>query len=88
MKDVRDFRRARRFAGAIPAGDWDDAREIAFVWQRHDLFQTAGHDVALFVSGRRWFSASMLLLCGRPGAGESAGQGGAGCWNDLARTHY
>ena len=46
MKDVRDFRRARRFAGAIHAGDWDDAREIAFVWQRHDLFQTAGLDVA------------------------------------------
>jgi glycosyltransferase involved in cell wall biosynthesis len=46
MKDVRDFRRARRFARSLPAGEWDDAREIAFVWQRHDLFQTAGHDLA------------------------------------------
>ena len=46
MKDVRDYRRARRFAADLPAGEWDDAVEIAFVWQRHDLFQTAGHDLA------------------------------------------
>lgn len=46
MKDVRDYFRAGRFAGSLPAGDWEKAGQIAFVWQRHDLFQKAGHDLA------------------------------------------
>jgi glycosyltransferase involved in cell wall biosynthesis len=46
MKDVRDFRRARRFAHSLPSGGWEEARQLAFVWQRHDLFQKAGHDLA------------------------------------------
>ena len=45
MKDVRDFRRAHRLAGNIPRGEWEDSG-IAFVWQRHDLFQSAGKVLA------------------------------------------
>ncbi len=39
VKDVRTWRRAR--AMRVPAGPWDDT-ELAFVWQRHGLFETAG----------------------------------------------
>jgi glycosyltransferase involved in cell wall biosynthesis len=46
MKDVRDYRRARRLARGLPQGEWEQAGEIAFVWQRHDLFQSAGHVLA------------------------------------------
>jgi glycosyltransferase involved in cell wall biosynthesis len=46
MKDGRDLLRARRFARSLPAGEWESARQIAFVWQRHDLFQKAGHILA------------------------------------------
>ena len=44
VKDVRDFRRARRFRVAS-AGPWSDS-EVAFVWQRHELFHTAGLELA------------------------------------------
>lgn len=40
LKDVRQWRRARRF-GIDPEGPWRDA-DLAFVWQRHELFHTAG----------------------------------------------
>ena len=40
LKDVRDARRARAFTAPVN-GPWRDD-EIAFVWQRHELFQTAG----------------------------------------------
>jgi glycosyltransferase involved in cell wall biosynthesis len=40
VKDVRQWRRARQFA-VDPHGPWDD-RDVAFVWQRHELFCTAG----------------------------------------------
>ncbi|MCU1351370.1 MAG: hypothetical protein JWM05_579, partial [Acidimicrobiales bacterium] len=44
VKDLRQWRRARRFH--VPAaGPWDGCR-IAFVWQRHELFHTAGLDLA------------------------------------------
>jgi glycosyltransferase involved in cell wall biosynthesis len=39
-KDIRQWRRARRFE-VDPAGPWSE-HEIRFVWQRHDLFQMAG----------------------------------------------
>jgi glycosyltransferase involved in cell wall biosynthesis len=44
VKDVRQWRRARAFHVA-PSGPWS-GRDVAFVWQRHDLFQTAGLDLA------------------------------------------
>ena len=40
IKDAREWRRARAFR-IDPAGPWRD-REIACVWQRHELFHTAG----------------------------------------------
>jgi glycosyltransferase involved in cell wall biosynthesis len=43
-KDVRQWRRARRFR-VDPNGPWSD-HDIQFVWQRHDLFQTAGLQLA------------------------------------------
>ena len=44
-KDVREWRRAARFTRDMPDGDWE-GHDLAFVWQRHDLFQRAGHDLA------------------------------------------
>lgn len=44
VKDVRRFRQARRFAVA-PDGPWT-GRRVDFVWQRHELFHTAGLDLA------------------------------------------
>jgi glycosyltransferase involved in cell wall biosynthesis len=43
-KDVRQWRRARRFH-VSPTGPWSD-HDIKFVWQRHDLFQMAGLQLA------------------------------------------
>ena len=40
VKDGRQWRRRDRFR-VDPAGPWADA-EVAFVWQRHELFQMAG----------------------------------------------
>ncbi len=44
VKDLRRHRRARAFR-VDPAGPWATA-ELQFVWQRHELFQTAGLDLA------------------------------------------
>lgn len=44
IKDAREWRRARMFR-IDPAGPWRD-RDIACVWQRHELFQTAGPRLA------------------------------------------
>jgi glycosyltransferase involved in cell wall biosynthesis len=44
IKDVREWFRARRFR-ISPVGPWRD-RTIAFVWQRHELFHTAGVQLA------------------------------------------
>ena len=44
VKDVREHVRARRFR--VPNdGPWRD-RDIAFIWQRHELFHSAGIDLA------------------------------------------
>lgn len=43
-KDVRQHHRARAFR-VDPAGPWAD-QHLEFVWQRHELFQTAGLDLA------------------------------------------
>jgi len=43
-KDGRALRRARRFR-IDPAGPWTGT-DVAFVWQRHELFHTAGLDLA------------------------------------------
>jgi glycosyltransferase involved in cell wall biosynthesis len=40
LKDLRELRRARAFR--VPAGGPWRGRDLAFVWQRHELFQTAG----------------------------------------------
>jgi len=40
LKDLRELRRARAFRVAAD-GPWR-GRDLAFVWQRHELFQTAG----------------------------------------------
>lgn len=40
VKDLRSWRRARQFRVDV-AGPWS-ASDVAFVWQRHDLFQDAG----------------------------------------------
>jgi glycosyltransferase involved in cell wall biosynthesis len=40
VKDVRQWRRARGFR-ADPVGPWS-GEAVAFVWQRHELFQDAG----------------------------------------------
>ena len=44
IKDVRQWQRARSFALGS-AGPWDGT-ELAFVWQRHELFHQAGLDLA------------------------------------------
>ena len=43
-KDLRELRRARAFHVA-PAGPWQ-GHDLAFVWQRHELFHTAGLQLA------------------------------------------
>lgn len=44
VKDLREWRQARRFV--IDAnGPWSGC-DVAFVWQRHELFHTAGLDLA------------------------------------------
>jgi glycosyltransferase involved in cell wall biosynthesis len=43
-KDVREWRRARAFQ-VDPAGPWRDD-DVACVWQRHELFHTAGPRLA------------------------------------------
>ena len=44
LKDVRQHRRARSFR-VDPAGPWR-GETLDFVWQRHELFHTAGADLA------------------------------------------
>lgn len=46
VKDGREALRARRFR-VDPAGPWSQSgRTVSFVWQRHELFHTAGVDLA------------------------------------------
>jgi len=44
VKDTREWRRARGFR-VDPRGPWQ-GRDLAFVWQRHELFHTAGLELA------------------------------------------
>lgn len=44
VKDVRQWQRARSFS-VDPTGPWSGS-DVAFVWQRHDLFVTAGMELA------------------------------------------
>jgi glycosyltransferase involved in cell wall biosynthesis len=44
IKDAREWQRARAFR-IDPSGPWRD-HDIACVWQRHELFQTAGPQLA------------------------------------------
>jgi glycosyltransferase involved in cell wall biosynthesis len=75
LKDVRMWREAARFQ-IDPNGPWRD-RKVAFVWQRHELFQTAGLHLArvlkapsvLFVPATLvWQSAQWSVR--RPGWGR------------------
>jgi glycosyltransferase involved in cell wall biosynthesis len=43
-KDIREWDRARRFH-VDPDGPWTNS-DVAFVWQRHELFHTAGIELA------------------------------------------
>jgi len=46
VKDARELLRARRFQ-VDPVGPWSTSgRDLAFVWQRHELFHEAGLDLA------------------------------------------
>jgi glycosyltransferase involved in cell wall biosynthesis len=47
--DLRQLSRARRFRSAAAKGPWM-GRDLAFVWQRHDVFHTAGFQVARALS--------------------------------------
>jgi len=51
LKDAREYRRARSFR-VDPDGPWRD-HELAFVWQRHELFQVAGYQLASRYASRR-----------------------------------
>jgi glycosyltransferase involved in cell wall biosynthesis len=44
-KDAGRFLRARRFRKTTRSGPWDGS-DLTFVWQRHDLYHTAGFEVA------------------------------------------
>ncbi len=64
LKDAREWGRAKRFR-IDPAGPWQ-GRDLAFVWQRHELFHTAGLRLArtlgvpsvLFVPATRVWEAA------------------------------
>jgi glycosyltransferase involved in cell wall biosynthesis len=55
VKDLLHWRLSRRFA-IDPDGPWSGA-DVSFVWQRHDLFTTAGLDLA-----RRLGAPSVLFV--------------------------
>ena len=77
LKDVREAARARRFRVPV-SGPWDELTgELAFVWQRHELFHRAGLDLAarlgvpsvLFVPALHVWQAQRWAV-GRPGWGR------------------
>jgi glycosyltransferase involved in cell wall biosynthesis len=75
VKDLRGWRRARRYR-IDPAGPWR-ASDLAFVWQRHEMFQGAGLRLArslgvpsvLFVPATLVWQAEQWGV-GRPGWGR------------------
>jgi glycosyltransferase involved in cell wall biosynthesis len=64
VKDVRELLRARKFR-VDPEGPWR-ASDVAFVWQRHELFHTAGLELA------RALGAPSVLFVPAPLVWESA----------------
>ena len=75
VKDARQWRRARRFR-VDPSGPWA-GRDIKFVWQRHELFHTAGLALAralgvpsvIFVPATLVWESDQWAV-GRPGWGR------------------
>jgi len=75
IKDIREWRRARAFR--VESSAWSDG-DVALVWQRHELFQTAGPRLAvalgvpsvLFVPAPLVWQASQWGVQ-RPGWGRS-----------------
>jgi glycosyltransferase involved in cell wall biosynthesis len=57
--DLRQWHKARRFSGAAREGPWS-LYDLAFVWQRHDLFHTAGFEAA------RTFGKPLVLFVDAP----------------------
>ncbi len=83
VKDVRELLRARNFR-VDPAGPWQDAN-VTFVWQRHELFHTAGLDLA------RALDAPSVLFVPAPLVWESSQWGvhrpGWGFWVERYGEH-
>jgi glycosyltransferase involved in cell wall biosynthesis len=65
VKDVRDLRRARRFRRDALRGPWSGL-DVAFVWQHHQLFQTAGLALA------RTLGRPLVLSVDAPSVWEDA----------------
>jgi glycosyltransferase involved in cell wall biosynthesis len=90
-KDGRRWARARRFA-VDAVGPWS-GRDVAFVWQRHELFERGGLELArrLGVPGVLFVPATLVWEAAqwgvrRPGWGswlERAGERPAVCGADL-----
>ncbi|HYL52025.1 MAG TPA: glycosyltransferase [Acidimicrobiia bacterium] len=75
VKDAREWRRARTF-DIEPNGPWR-GHDVRFVWQRHELFHTAGIDLAaaLGVPSVLFVPAPLMWQAGqwgvrRPGGGH------------------
>lgn len=68
LKDVRAWREARRSAGEVPTGPWSEA-PVAFVWQRHELFQRPGQRLA------RALGRPFVLFVSAPQVWEAKGWG-------------
>jgi glycosyltransferase involved in cell wall biosynthesis len=76
LKDAREYRRARSFR-VDHDGPWRD-HDLAFVWQRHELFQVAGFELAsaLSVPSVVFVPATLVWQAGvwgvhRPGWGRA-----------------
>ena len=76
VKDAREWRRARSFRVAA-AGPWR-GHDVVCVWQRHELFHTAGHELGPRRSACRRSCSFPRRSCGRPSSGASAGPGWSG----------
>jgi glycosyltransferase involved in cell wall biosynthesis len=90
LKDLREWRRAKAFR--VDASAWRN-RDVALVWQRHELFQTGGPRLAvalgvpsvLFVPAPLVWQASQWRVQ-RPGWGkwiERVGEGTPMCSADV-----
>ena len=82
VKDAREWQRARAFR-VDPSGPWR-GHDVACVWQRHELFHTAGHATWRARSACRRSCSCPRRSCGRRGSGECGGRVGAGGSNGPA----